>query len=264
MLARGWVGAWHCLQVCKQTCSSGTTLPGTWARRNKKLIDQVFNPHRVGILLSVKPGAWTTVAKELESESKCQLGTLLFSEHLDKVAKERADAKAYEDACEMMKENAMLTTDIFNECVGKSYETILALPGSSTIPDRRKVFNAMDVYSFVPWWWDCVCMCVYVMCVSALAGQCVCVVGMCMFVCDVCDVLYPRLIYDIAVCPSSISRQAACLSRCKQSSCRSSRHRLSIARKFPTCFASRTFAQAATGSARTCARSLTKSCCPPS
>ena len=259
----GWVSAWHCLQVCKQTCSSGTTLPGKWALRNKKMIDQVFNPHRVSILLAVKPGAWTTVAKELESESKSQLGTLLFSRHLDKVAAERADAKAYEDACEMMKEHAMLTTEIFEKCVDKSYATILALPGSSTIPDRRKVFNAMDVYSFVPWWWGCVYVCVYVMCVSALTGQCVCVVGMCMFVCDVCDVLYPRLIYDIAVCPSSISRQAGCSNRFEQSSCRSSRHRPSIARKFPTCFANKTCAQAATGSARTAARSLKKSWWPP-
>ena len=104
-----------------------------------------FSPVRVQALLNVKPGAWSTVAKELESESKYELGAILFAEHLDKVAKERADTRAYDDACAMLRDNERITTEIFDAAVQRSYETIAGFPGSDCIPDRRKVFGAMEV-----------------------------------------------------------------------------------------------------------------------
>ena len=67
------------------------------------------------------------------------LGKMLFAEHLDKVAKERADARAYEDACSMLRDHGELTMEIFDECVAKSFEAISGFPGSAGIPDRRKV-----------------------------------------------------------------------------------------------------------------------------
>lgn len=133
-------------QVCKMSIRTGS-LPGTWARRNAKILGQVMNSGRLAKLLGVAAGAWSTVAQELAIESKTAVGKTLFGQHLHATATERADAQCDDDSLYFVENSDEITTAGLAAAVKETVETIASFPGSDKIPDRRKVHKYSIDYS---------------------------------------------------------------------------------------------------------------------
>ena len=126
---------------------SGGTLPGTWAKRNLSCLDLLFDPIKIRKLLSVKPDAWTTVAAELSTECKSNLGHFLFADKLDTVATQRADDKALEDVTSMLRDVPLISQEVVEKHIDETTAAVAGMPGSAEIPDRRKAMQAAEVYS---------------------------------------------------------------------------------------------------------------------
>ena len=134
------------LQVCKSCVATGT-LPGTWVVRNHTTVEQIMDPNRLKALMNVKSGDWTAVAKELDSETKSELGKFLFGDSLHSVAKERADNRALADAINMLSKTDKLDMTIFQAYLAETSSNVENFPGSDTIPERRKVSDVKWKYT---------------------------------------------------------------------------------------------------------------------
>ena len=135
----GWSrGSYLTPEVWKSTRAMGT-LPGAWCRRHRRALHQIMDPVRLDKLLSVNTGEWSSVAHELDVESKSGIGQLLFGEHLHACATERADKKATEDATEYVTGKTKIDRASLEAAIKATVAAIAAFPGSCDIPERRKV-----------------------------------------------------------------------------------------------------------------------------
>ena len=125
-------------QVCKTSMRLGTP-PGTWARRNIKILSLVMDPTRLQLLLSVKPGEWASVAALLPEEAKSAVGKTLFGQPLHEAATERTDSQCADDALLFVQNTDVITKANLGDAVKATVDTVTAFPGSDKIPNRRKV-----------------------------------------------------------------------------------------------------------------------------